>query len=439
MKTHTLLFASVLGVVAQLAAPLAVAAPTAESKLVVIPENETGKNPYSKFETFPQGKDFFPIGVWLQNPRYADRYRDLGVNFYYGIWDGPNADQVAALKKHGMGLICHFNDFAKNNLLNDPTIWAWMHADEPDLAIAYPRDMLKAPGGKEIIKKHWPEVYEKLDLDNNEYNGWGMGLHPVNDVQADYKKIKADDPDRPVMLQLSKAVATDGVYVGRGDRNGKTEDYPLFFKGSDAISYDIYPVAYGEGDSLWLVPKGLDQLREWGSGDRPLMMILEAGFGEEWANQHQQRAQLWMAINHGASGIVWFVHRWSEADGPKRMTSEKMAIDNAEVGQAVKELNGEVADLAVVLNTNPLQTGVTARGVELDLGARYHDGFLYVFAVEKQGKSGEATISINGLTNAELTVINEDRQLTAKGGQFSDTFDPWAVHLYKIPLSKAPQ
>lgn len=407
-----------------------------DSELVQIPANTTGRNAFSKFKTFPQGADFFPIGVWAQAPRDAGKYQELGMNFYYGLHGGPTAAQVAGLKEHGMGAICHYNDYAKAELRDDPIIWAWMHPDEPDLAIAYPRSMLKAPGGKEIIKKHWPEIYKELDLDNNEYNGWGMGMHPVNDIQAEYKRMKADDPDRPVLVQLSKAVATDGVETGRGDRSGKTWEYPLYLEGADAVSYDIYPVAYGEPDKLWLVPRGLDQLREWGSGDRPLMMILEAGFGPTWANQHQQRAQVWLSINHGASGIAWFVHRWDEN---KKNTSTKMPLDNAEVGRAVKELNSEIAALAPVLNSNPLTSGVSAHGAALDLGARYHEGFLYVFAVERTGKPGEATLKIDGLDAAEVTVINEGRQLIAQGGQFTDQFEGWGVHLYKIPLAKAPK
>jgi len=418
-------------------------APTAKaesvtSNLVQVPANATGKNPFSRFRTFPQNEDFFPIGVWAQRPRDASRYQELGVNFYYGLHGGPTADQVSELRKHGMPFICHFNSYAKDHLLDEPLAWAWMHPDEPDLAIAYPRAKLKAPGGKEIIKKHWPEIYEQLDLDNNEYNGWGMGYHPVNDIQAKYKRTKAVDPDRPMFVQLSKAVATSGVMAGRGDRSGKTEDYPLFIEGADAVSYDIYPVAYGDADKLWLVPKGLDQLREWGAGNKPLMIILEAGFGTPWANPHQQRAQLWMSINHGAAGVAWFVHRWEDSS-EKKLLSTAMPLDNAQVGQAVQALNAEVASLAEVINSNPLTSGVSAEGVALDQSARYHDGHLYIFAVEREGHSGQATFTLNGLSNAPITVINEDRQLRAEGGQFSDQFEPWATHLYKIPMAKRPQ
>lgn len=31
----------------------------------------------------------FPIAVWLQDPRNAARYKELGINVYVGLWKGP--------------------------------------------------------------------------------------------------------------------------------------------------------------------------------------------------------------------------------------------------------------------------------------------------------------------------------------------------------------
>lgn len=391
-----------------------------------------GRNGFSRWSVYPQDKGFFPIGVWLQKPALAGKYKALGVNFYYGLWQGPTADQVAELRRHGMGVICSFTDYAKSHLLEEPVIWGWMHGDEPDLAHHYPRSLLKGPGGKEIIKKHWPEIYAELDLDHNEYNGWGMGLHPLIDVQADYQEIKQHDRNRPVLLQLSKAVALKGQSRGRGDRNGKTWEYPLYIEGSDAVSYDIYPVAYGDADKLWQVPDGLDQLEEWGSGERPRMAIIECGFGESWATKPQQRAQVWMAVNHGAEGIAWFVHRWVEKNGKKTMYSDQMPIRHPEVGQAMQEINAELRTLAPVINAEIPSDVVRAEGVALDLGARRKDGTLYIFAVERGGKKGPADFRLKGVEHAQVEVIGEARSLNCRDGRFQDTFVPWGVHLYKV-------
>ncbi|NRA39357.1 MAG: 30S ribosomal protein S4 [Planctomycetes bacterium] len=55
-----------------------------------------------------------------------------------------------------------------------------------------------------------------MDLDNNEYKGWGHGKHPINETLVDYNKWKAIDSTRPILVQLSKGVALKGKFNGRG-------------------------------------------------------------------------------------------------------------------------------------------------------------------------------------------------------------------------------
>ncbi len=389
-----------------------------------------GPTVFSEFEhTFPKDENFFPIGVWTQSPANAAKYKAMGVNFYYGLWAGPTAEQIAGLKKHDMYVICQLNEYAQKSLLDEKIVVGWMHRDEPDLAHVYPRKLLKGPKGKQIIKEKWPEIYKELDLDNNEYNGWGMGAHPINDIQADYKRYKKIDTKRPVYLQLSKGVALNGKLAGRGDRSGKTWEYPEYIKGSDCVTYDIYPVAYGYHDKLYLTGDGVSALKKWGSDKRPLMVAIEAGFGEDrLANQAEQRAQIWMSINHGAKGIFWFVHRWKN----KKLLSEKMPLDDPQIGKQVKAINEELHSLAAVINSKERNDLVSAAGANLDLGARKHGGATYVFAVERAGKAGSATISIKGLTSGTAEVINESRTVPVKDGKIVDDFAAWGTHLYKI-------
>jgi len=396
---------------------------------------QEAKNAWSQWKVMPQGEDFFPIGVWAQNSRRAARYKALGVDYYLALFGGPTEAQVTDLRKAGIATICSMNDYARKNLLNDPLVWGWMHGDEPDLAHVYSRDKLKGPNGKQIIKEHWPEVYKKLDLDHNEYNGWGMGANPV-DIQADYKRWKRADPTRPVLLQLSNSVAFDGKKRGRGDHNGNIEVYPGYIAGADIVSFDVYPVANGIPNELWRVSKGLDQIREWGAAKKPIMVILEAGFGEKWADHHQQRAQAWLGINHGASSLTWFCHRWATVDGQRKLTSTAMPLTDAEVGKAVKAINDEVHSLAAVINSPAITDGMEVEGAALDLSARRKDGAIYVFAVEKAGEPGkgglETTIKLKGVGAANVEVIGEDRKLACTGGAFTDAFAAWDVHLYKL-------
>src|ERR1022692_4094945 len=67
-------------------------------------------SPYAKWEHGPShDAGFFPIAVWLQDPRNASQYRAAGFNTYVGLWKGPTEGQLSGLKAAGMKLICDQN------------------------------------------------------------------------------------------------------------------------------------------------------------------------------------------------------------------------------------------------------------------------------------------------------------------------------------------
>ena len=126
----------------------------------------------------PTSEDYFPIAVWLQNPRNAAKFKEAGINLYVGLWNGPNEEQLATLAKVGMPLICDQNAFALQQKDN-PIIVGWMHGDEPDNAQSL---------GK--------------------WRGYGPPILPEKIVR-DYERIRAADPTRPVLLNLVQGVAWD--------------------------------------------------------------------------------------------------------------------------------------------------------------------------------------------------------------------------------------
>ena len=140
--------------------------------------------------------NYFPLAVWLQSPSRASEFRKAGINTYVGLWRGPTERQLADLKSAGMYVICHQNAAALAHL-SEPTIIGWMHGDEPD---------------------------------NAQSKGQGQGYGPPilpEKIIADYQKIRAADPSRPVMLNLGQGLAYDN-YIGRGVRRNHPEDYPEY-------------------------------------------------------------------------------------------------------------------------------------------------------------------------------------------------------------------
>lgn len=345
---------------------------------------------------------FFPIAVWLQEPSLANRYQQAGINVFVGLWQGPTEKQLADLKAAGMPVICEQNDVGLKHL-DDPTIIAWMHGDEPDNAQSL-------PGGK----------------------GYGPPVLP-DKIIADYKRIAAADPTRPVMLNLGQGVAWDGWY-GRGVRTNHPEDYAQYLKGCDIASFDIYPVVSDSKvvqGNLWYVALGVERLLTWSGGQKPVWNCIECTHIQSTrkATPDQVRAEVWMSLVHGSRGIIYFVHEWV----PK--LDVHALLDDPQMLAAVTSINQQIRDLAPVLNSPTLTNGPTVvssvAAAPIVAMSKQYAGYTYIFAVELKESPSKATFTAHGVMET-IEVIGEGRKLDMHRGQFEDDFGPHAVHLYRI-------
>ncbi|MBK8101479.1 MAG: hypothetical protein IPK26_30735 [Planctomycetes bacterium] len=226
---------------------------------------------HNGLSTDPQ---FFPLAVWVQDPANGPRYRELGINTYVGLWQGPTREQLAELDRHGLKVVCAQNEVA----LAHPgtTILAWLHGDEPDNA-------QEVAGG-----------------------GYGPPIEPAK-VIAEYERLRQADR-RPVMLNLSQGAAWDGWW-GRGVRTNHPEDYAGYLRGCDLASFDIYPVTHKKPevhDRLEFVGHGVRRLTQW-SGGKPVFACIETTHidnAESRPTPEQVRAEVWIAITCGARGIT---------------------------------------------------------------------------------------------------------------------------------------
>ena len=348
---------------------------------------------------------FFPLAVWLQSPRNAERYRELGINTYAALWRGPTDEQLDALDKAGLYVICSQN---QNGLKrrDRKTIIGWMHGDEPDNAQSLGR-------GK----------------------GYGPPIPPEK-VLADYQRLKQADPDRPVLLNLGQGVAFDN-YIGRGVRRNHPEDYPRYLDGCDIASFDIYPVVHEHPDiagKLWYVGRGVQRLVEWTGGKKPVWCCIETTHisnPDKIPTPAQVRSEVWMAIVHGATGIIYFCHEFK----PRQM--EAGLLDHPEVARAVKEINAQVNDLAPVLNSPTVKDGVRVSSsdpqVPVAAMCKRQGGAAYVFAVSMREAPTTASLTLPGVSgSSRIEVLGEGRTIEATGGAFFDQFDGYAVHLYRV-------
>ena len=343
---------------------------------------------------------YFPIGVWYQDPLHARAYHQAGINLFLGLWHGPSEADLTALAAAGMQTIC------------DPTAAALRRRDQRTIV-------------------GWMKV------DDIHPDGCGDTFPPVDPavVVQRYDAFTTKDPTRPVYLFFGQGTAWDG-YPGRGMRTGHPEDYAGYVRGADILGLEIYPVNDPDpvvSGNLWYLPRGIDRLRSWSGDAKPVWCWIECTrlttASPAKPTPAQMRAQVWMALIHGANGIGYFCHSWQSGTA-----DEAALLHDPEMLAAVTAVNREVAALARVLNS-PSLTGapVTSSnaGIPIDALVKRRAGTTYVFAAAMRDGTTTATFTAPaGATMVE--VLGENRTLPTVGGSFSDRFAAYAVHLYAI-------
>ena len=366
-------------------------------------EPSAGTNPPKWARGLPNRPDYFPIGVWLQAPRNAARFKAAGINLYVALWQGPTEEQLAELKAADMPVICAQNKSALA-LIADPTIVGWMHDDEPDNAQSL-----------------------------GEGKGYGPPVPPAR-IVADYQRMHDADPTRPVMLNLGQAVAWDN-WIGRGVRSRHPEDYPEYVQGCDLASFDIYPAVHDNPEvagKLEFVAQGVKRLVGWTGGAKPVWACIECTHisnPDAKPTPDQVRSEVWMAIIHGARGLVYFVHEF------KPQFKEAGLLDDPPMLEAVTQINRQIRELAPVINGPDHNAGVrvtsSVEPASISFLARQHEHRLYLFAVNTSNKATHGVFRLSAPSSPKLDVLSENRILAPHENGFEDDFAPYEVHLYR--------
>ena len=387
-----------------------------------------GNEYFSQWQNgLPSDQDYFPIAVWLQSPGRAQSYKNIGINLYIGLWQGPTESQLNQLEAADMMVICNQNQYALDNLQRyRDTIIGWMYIDEPDNA-------QKWDGSDEWGRCYLP--YELVDI---------------------YDDLVAHDSTRPVYVNFGQGVVEGTGYLGRwyldeahlgpgNDYSG--ENYSRYYteasEAADILSFDIYPIAGGYGsENLWYVGQGISNLKNWTLEEKPTWCWIETTRISSTVKPttEQVRTEVWMAIINGATGIGYFCHEFSPS------FNEDALLDDTGMRDAVAAINQEVQDYAPVLNSL-LADGSVSITAETDIEtgvtilAKYFQDRLYLFTINERGTALDATFSIDGLehSNTEVEVLGENRSITYSDGQFSDSFSGYGIHIYRLNHTIQPE
>jgi hypothetical protein len=361
----------------------------------------------------PKDPNFFPIAVWLQNPKNAKRYKEAGINLYVGLWKGPTEEQLELLRDAGMPVICEQNEVGLKHR-NDPIIIGWMHQDEPDNAQLIGED---------------PATGRRI---------YG-GPVPPREIVERYKRMKANDPDRPVLLNLGQGVAND-LWKGRGV-GAHPDDYFTYVKGCDIVSFDVYPVAgLNDENLLWYVAKGVARLVSWVDWNRSTdggkivwhcVECTRISNLEKRPTPHHVRAEVWMGIIHGSQGLIYFVHQFQ----PKFI--EAALLEDPEMLAAVAQINRQIHELAPILNSPTIPDGAEVASANpeapVHIMVKRAGSDVYIFAVGMRNAPTKAAFRVKGLSGKSVAeAIGEDRGIAVLNGCFEDEFKPYDVHIYRI-------
>ncbi|MBM3497269.1 MAG: hypothetical protein FJX74_01240 [Armatimonadetes bacterium] len=247
-------------------------------------------------------------------------------------------------------------------------------------------------------------------------------------IAEQYAAKLAADPDRPLYLNL-----TCGFFEPY--RKLPPEMYDAYCAATDLVGYDHYPIyGWGRPDKIHEIAQATAALRKIAGEGKPVWAILEVTNGGQWVRDDMRpptpeevRAEVWMAIVNGATGIGYFPHVWKPEYQQSRIPPENE--------EALRRINAEIAELAPVILGDPVEGVVCESEGELPvevLAKQSPDG-TYVFAVNLLRAERQARVVVPNLqTGARIEVLGENRALTAEEGAFEDSFGELGVHLYRV-------
>jgi len=329
----------------------------------------------------------FPIGAYVQAPANFGRWKSRGVNTMVVVPDGNSekAWNKAAIRDGLYEIRAPAGDPASDAA--DGNLLAWALPDEPD------------------------DVTSQV---------------PYAKIQQTYRAWKRVDPRVPVYINFNGQFNQHDVTT---NASGPAW-YHQYVKGANWITADLYPVNSGQGNDLGVIGEEVTELRRL-AGSKPVFVFIESGAfaaGNPVITPDQLRAEVWEAIIHGARGIFYF---------PVQVTPDfKYDVTPPAVAAEMTRQDATITKLAGVLQgtINPRPLGAAAPP-PLQVAWRSSAGHSYFFVLNLSPRAVDRqTIALSGIGPAtSATVYGEDRAVKISSNTMTDSFGPYAVHIYQVP------
>lgn len=317
------------------------------------------------------GRPFFPILAWSQCPEQVEAALAIGVNVFMGPCETAREEEL--LERVGQRAYV-VAPIARRGTLAHPRLLGWTQVDEPENHGIRPRDLaLPARGAR-----------------------------------------------RPTFLSLTSRFLRKAEGPAR---------YRAYVERADVVGFNLYPIAT-HCRSAWIrlgdVYEGQRELARLAFG-KPTFQWLETGPLEGFCGSvppvtpRELRAQAWLAVAGGATGIGWFTHTWT--------TGSWLRFDlTAPVTAAAARTSARSSALAPVLLA-PQRRARAGRPVYA--GAREHGGRVYVIAVNASSLPVTRRVRSRALGGvASVTPLGGGRTIAVEDGSFADEFEALAVRIY---------
>jgi hypothetical protein len=193
--------------------------------------------------------------------------------------------------------------------------------------------------------------------------------------------------------------------------------YPGLVASADVLGFDLYPLQnWCRFDSFGDVFDSQLDLVAISRG-KPTFQWIEARRMDCSGNNldptpETVRAESWLSIAAGAHAIGYFPNNWSPA-----------------VGEEIARTNHEISTLVPALVEPPIAASASL-GSTIRVGARDHNGAVYVIAVNASRAPASATITVPALVDRTLLTLDGQHKVQAKDGSFTATFAPLEARIY---------
>ena len=263
------------------------------------------------------------------------------------------------------------------------------------------------------------------------------GNIPETNLQNGYQVIVQEDSNHPV----------EQTHAPRG----MVADLQPYNAAADIIAVDIYPVAIPAPSNPPIANTGISQVGDWAleiaqvaNGQKQFWTIQQIAFSGTTPPAHtlvfptftQSRYMAYQALIDGARGLMFFGGNVAATLTPQdALLGWNWTFWNSVLKPVVQQL-GDHSPLAqaLVVANSPLPVTINGATVpDLEFCVREVPPYLFILASKREGATVNVTFSgLPSWTSTGEVLFESPRVVTAQSGQFTDTFAPFDVHVYRF-------